>query len=123
MVYGDIGTSPLYAPCAMLQAGVRLTPTPNNVYGILSLIVWSLTLVVSVKYIVYVMRADNRGEGWHSSRCWPSSSASAPPKRTAGRSSWPSGSLARPCCMATASYARHLGARRMEGLEVVSRGV
>jgi len=63
VVYGDIGTSPLYAFRECFKPEYGLNPTAANVYGVLSLIVWSLTLVVSVKYIVYVMRADNRGEG------------------------------------------------------------
>src|ERR1035437_3647934 len=63
VVYGDIGTSPLYALRECFKPEYGMSATPSNVYGILSLIVWSLTLVVSVKYIVYVMRADNHGEG------------------------------------------------------------
>jgi KUP system potassium uptake protein len=63
VVYGDIGTSPLYAikECFKLEHG--LVPSEANVLGILSLIVWALILVVSVKYISFIMRADNRGEG------------------------------------------------------------
>src|SRR4051812_21908035 len=63
VVYGDIGTSPLYAikECFKLEHG--LVPTEANVLGVLSLIVWSLIIVVSIKYIVFIMRADNRGEG------------------------------------------------------------
>jgi KUP system potassium uptake protein len=63
VVYGDIGTSPLYAlrSCFSLHGGV--TPTTDNVLGLLSLIFWSLILVVSGKYLALVMRADNRGEG------------------------------------------------------------
>ncbi len=63
IVYGDIGTSPLYAvkECVSLPHGVA--PIPANIYGILSLIFWSITLVVSVKYLLFVMRADNDGEG------------------------------------------------------------
>jgi KUP system potassium uptake protein len=63
VVYGDIGTSPLYAlkECVSLPHGV--TPAPENIYGLLSLVFWSISLVVSVKYISYVMRADNNGEG------------------------------------------------------------
>jgi len=63
VVYGDIGTSPLYAlrTCFSAQGGV--TPTHDNVLGLLSLIFWSLILIVSVKYLAFVMRADNRGEG------------------------------------------------------------
>ena len=63
VVYGDIGTSPLNALRACFKPEYGLAPTPYNVYGILSLFTWSLTLVVSLKYILYVMRADNRGEG------------------------------------------------------------
>jgi len=63
VVYGDIGTSPLYAlrSCFSLHGGVP--PTHENVLGLLSLIFWSLILIVSVKYLAFVMRADNRGEG------------------------------------------------------------
>ena len=63
VVYGDIGTSPLYAlrECFHLKHGV--TATPENIIGILSLICWSLIIVISLKYLVFVMRADNRGEG------------------------------------------------------------
>jgi KUP system potassium uptake protein len=63
VVYGDIGTSPLYAirECFYGEYGVPVSPA--NILGVLSLISWSLILVVSVKYLVFVMRADNRGEG------------------------------------------------------------
>jgi len=63
VVFGDIGTSPLYAFKECFKQEYGLTPTPENVYGVLSLILWSLILVVSYKYIVFIMRADNRGEG------------------------------------------------------------
>ena len=63
VVYGDIGTSPLYALRECFKPEYGISATPANIYGVLSLIVWSLTLVVSVKYITYVMRADNHGEG------------------------------------------------------------
>jgi KUP system potassium uptake protein len=63
VVYGDIGTSPLYALRECFHHSTGITPTPANVLGILSLIVWSLILVVTVKYLLFVMRADNRGEG------------------------------------------------------------
>jgi KUP system potassium uptake protein len=63
VVYGDIGTSPLYAlrECFVGPHGMPITP--ENVIGVLSLIFWSLTTVVSVKYLMFVMRADNEGEG------------------------------------------------------------
>jgi KUP system potassium uptake protein len=62
VVYGDIGTSPLYAVRECFGAhGVRATPA--NVYGVLSLVFWSLLVVVVIKYLVFMMRADNEGEG------------------------------------------------------------
>ncbi len=63
VVYGDIGTSPLYALRECFKPGHALTPEPNNIYGVLSLIFWALMLVVTVKYVTFIMRADNRGEG------------------------------------------------------------
>ncbi|MBC7790321.1 MAG: potassium transporter Kup [Anaerolineae bacterium] len=63
VVYGDIGTSVLYAMKECFSPHFGVEPRTENVYGVLSLIVWSLTLIVSVKYIVFIMRADNRGEG------------------------------------------------------------
>ena len=63
VVYGDIGTSPLYALKECFN-GVHAVPlTPENVLGVLSLVFWSLNFVVSFKYIAMVLRADNRGEG------------------------------------------------------------
>ena len=63
VVYGDIGTSPLYAvkECVTLPHGV--VPEAENILGLLSLFFWAIMLVVSVKYILFVLRADNRGEG------------------------------------------------------------
>jgi KUP system potassium uptake protein len=63
VVYGDIGTSPLYAFRECFSKEHGLTPTPDNILGILSLVFWSLTIVISIKYLAFVMRADNRGEG------------------------------------------------------------
>jgi len=63
VVYGDIGTSPLYAVKECFGKLYGLQPTRDNVFGVLSLIVWALTLVISVKYISFILRADNRGEG------------------------------------------------------------
>jgi KUP system potassium uptake protein len=63
VVYGDIGTSPLYAFREAFHPQHGVPPTVDAVYGVLSMIVWSLVLIVSVKYIGLVMRADNRGEG------------------------------------------------------------
>jgi len=63
VVYGDIGTSPLYALRECFKPEYGIHPTTSNVLGVLSLILWSLILVVSVKYIVFILRADNNGEG------------------------------------------------------------
>ncbi len=63
IVYGDIGTSPLYALRECFHGAHGIAPTRDNVLGVLSLIFWSLTLIISIKYLVFVMRADNEGEG------------------------------------------------------------
>jgi KUP system potassium uptake protein len=63
VVYGDIGTSPLYAMRECFFGSHSVPPTPENVLGVLSLIIYSLVLVISVKYIAIVLRADNQGEG------------------------------------------------------------
>jgi KUP system potassium uptake protein len=63
VVYGDIGTSPLYAMRECFNKEYGIAVTPANVMGILSLIFWALTLIVSLKYVAYVLRADNKGEG------------------------------------------------------------
>ncbi len=62
VVYGDIGTSVLYALKEVFGSG-HVPFTPDNVYGILSMIFWTLTIIVSLKYVVLVLRADNAGEG------------------------------------------------------------
>ena len=63
VVYGDIGTSPLYTMKEVFSGNHPIPLTPDNVLGILSLIVWALIVIVSIKYVVFIMRADNRGEG------------------------------------------------------------
>jgi KUP system potassium uptake protein len=63
VVYGDIGTSPLYALRECFSGPHGLAATHDNVLGVLSLIFWALTIIISVKYIGVIMRADNRGEG------------------------------------------------------------
>jgi KUP system potassium uptake protein len=70
VVYGDIGTSPLYAmkECLAWKPGGAgaphaMVPVPENVLGVLSCVLWALILVVCVKYLVFVLRADNKGEG------------------------------------------------------------
>lgn len=63
IVYGDIGTSPLYALRECFSPAIGLTTAPSTIFGILSLLIWALLLVVTVKYLWVVMRADNQGEG------------------------------------------------------------
>src|SRR5689334_15287796 len=63
VVYGDIGTSPLYSLKECFAPEYGVVPSRTNVLGVLSLIFWSLNFVVTFKYLVFIMRADNRGEG------------------------------------------------------------
>ncbi len=63
IVYGDIGTSPLYALRTAFHGKHALAVTPPNVLGVLSLILWALIVIISIKYVVFVMSADNKGEG------------------------------------------------------------
>ncbi len=63
VVYGDIGTSPIYAFRESLTHAGRHAPQRLEVFGVVSLILWSLILIVTIKYVLFLMRADNRGEG------------------------------------------------------------
>ncbi len=64
VVFGDIGTSPLYALQTVFSIDHNMVKTsPGDVYGVISLVFWSITIVVSVKYVAFVLRADNDGEG------------------------------------------------------------
>src|SRR5882672_7668396 len=63
VVYGDIGTSPLYAVRQSVLATGGDMPMRGAVMGAISLILWSLILIVTIKYIVFILRADNKGEG------------------------------------------------------------
>jgi K+ transporter len=95
VVYGDIGTSPLYAFREAVNAGAAGGPiTREVVLGVLSMIVWSLIVVVTLKYVVVLLRADNNGEGGtlalmkppEQRRAWrpiPDPSAPAPRRRPA----------------------------------------
>ena len=63
VVFGDIGTSPLYTLRETFTHGSGMTPTPRHVLGVLSILFWAITLTVTVKYVTLIMRADNKGEG------------------------------------------------------------
>ena len=94
VVYGDIGTSPLYALRECFHGPHAIEVSRGNVLGVLSLIFWSLIVVISIKYLIFVMRADNQGEGGilalmalvpadyiaarRAAECWWRSACSAP---------------------------------------------
>ena len=63
VVFGDIGTSPLYALRETFLHDTSLAPTPDHVLGVLSTLFWAVTLTVTIKYVTLIMRADNKGEG------------------------------------------------------------
>lgn len=63
VVFGDIGTSPLYALRECFAHGRGMQPTPENIIGLLSVLLWSMMLVISLKYVTFIMKSDNRGEG------------------------------------------------------------
>src|SRR5579859_8286959 len=63
IVFGDIGTSPLYTLSSCFSSANGLAITPENVLGVLSLVFWSLVIIVCLKYQLLVLRADNKGEG------------------------------------------------------------
>lgn len=63
IIYGDIGTSPLYTIKECFSGKHGLEPNPVNILGVMSMVFWSLIIVVSIKYVIFVLRADNKGEG------------------------------------------------------------
>ena len=99
VVYGDIGTSPLYAfkESVAAAAGRRRRSTRDIIIGVLSLILWSLILVVTVKYVIILLRADNNGEGGTLTLVALAQRAHRPPARA---SSCSSASPARACSTA-----------------------
>ena len=63
VVYGDIGTSPLYALKEVFSPATGVLANPDSVIGAVSVVLWALMLVVTLKYVLLILRADNRGEG------------------------------------------------------------
>src|ERR1700710_1284612 len=64
VVFGDIGTSPLYALQTVFSADHQaVKATESDVFGVISLVFWSVTLIVSIEFVLFIMRADNEGEG------------------------------------------------------------
>ena len=98
VVFGDIGTSPLYTMKETLGTH-GMTPTPAAVLGVLSLVFWALIIVVSLKYVTFVMRADNKGEGGIMALM---ALAQRSMSKSAGARWADSGSLALRCSTATA---------------------
>jgi KUP system potassium uptake protein len=88
VVFGDIGTSPLYAIKECVDPDHGVVATHDNLFGIVSLVFWSLTMVVTVKYLTFIMKADNRGEGGILALL---ALAPTQPKRDAARISWIAG--------------------------------
>src|SRR5258705_3568798 len=88
VVYGDIGTSPIYAMRESLHGVHGVEATQANVLGLLSLILWALILVISIKYLLFVMRADNGGGGGEIAPpppAYPPSATARPPGRAVPR--------------------------------------
>src|SRR4051812_28381691 len=118
VVFGDIGTSPLYAVRECLSRAHGLSSAPENVFGIVSLIFWALMVVISLKYVAYVLRADNGGEGGMLAL---TALATAKAGRIRPRAS--AGPCRRPVRRGTPVRGRHhhprdLRAQRRRGLEV-----
>jgi KUP system potassium uptake protein len=104
VVYGDIGTSVLYAVKEVFGSG-HVPFTPDNVYGILSIFFWTLTVIVSIKYVALVLRADNNGEGGLIAMLALASTA-VKDKPQLRKTCWSSASSAPRCSTATASSRR-----------------
>ena len=104
VVYGDIGTSPLYAMKEAFAGPLAVPLTKDNVLGLLSLIFWSLNILITYKYLSLMMQADNRGEGGVLALLALLKPGRLPPD--AGGSSSGSASSGRPCCTATGSLRR-----------------
>ena len=105
VVYGDIGTSVLYAVKEVFGHG-HVPFTIENVYGILSMFFWTLTVIVSLKYVVLVLRADNEGEGGLVAMLALASQAVVDKPRAAPACCWWSASSAPRSSTATASSRR-----------------
>ena len=119
IVFGDIGTSPLYAVRETFAGHHPLPVTSQNLFGILSLVVWTIVIVVSVKYVSLIMRADNRGEGGSLALLALVSEVTERYPRRAAFS--PSRHLRRgPVLRRQHDHAGNLGLSAVEGLEVVT---
>src|ERR1035437_6625605 len=91
VVFGDLGTSPLYALQGCFNGPTAVPPPADNIMGAVSLFIWSLVVVVSIKYIAIIMRADNDGEGGILALltlALGARRADATPGRTPGRAVW-----------------------------------
>ena len=65
VVFGDIGTSPLYSTRVSFSQGCGVAPTEANILGVISMVLWSLLVLIAIKYLALVLRADNRGALHH----------------------------------------------------------
>ena len=111
VVYGDIGTSPLYAIKECFAPTHGVSPTPENILGILSLVLWSITVVVSVKYLLFVMRVDNNASCPRRRRASTSGARRSSAPRPAAQ--WrPGGAASSRSCRATPGPRRTSSRRR-----------
>ena len=101
VVFGDIGTSPLYTLRTAFTGPYGLSLTHDNVLGVLSVIVWALLIVVTLKYITLIMRADNRGEGGILALHGAGLARGRRPRPRCAGGSWGSASSGRRCSTAT----------------------
>ena len=108
VVYGDIGTSPLYAlkEAAKAATGHGGALTPDAVLGVVSLILWALILIISIKYALLILRADNRGEGGIVALLALLSARNAQARHLARAACWSSAWSAPRCSTATAPSRR-----------------
>ena len=102
VVFGDIGTSPIYAIRECFHGEYGIEVSHANVMGILSLMFWALVMIVGLKYLIFVFRADNRGEGGVIALTALIRGKRGPPMADAGWALSPWASLRRACCMGTA---------------------
>ena len=116
VVYGDIGTSPLYALKEVFDGG-HVPVTHDNVLGVLSLIFWTMTVIVSLKYVLLVLRADNNGEGGLIAMLALATTAVKRPAAAAPRADGGGPVRHRGVLRRRRDHAGHLGARRGRGPE------
>ena len=113
IVYGDIGTSPLYAFDESLK--VSGASNAEAILGVLSLIFWALAISVTIKYVVVMMRADNEGRGWHPRAAGAGAARLEPDRPVAAHRHQPGADRHRAVLLRCTDHARDFGAQRGRG--------